>query len=112
MAKNSIKQDEQLSVKGKGETILRLLRYLLKYKAVIAAVLVIMACTTIIAIINPLLIEQAVHDAARLGFAEIHCATDHCGYYEHFGFEFTGTGWHPWGETSRIYSRPTTTGKE
>ncbi len=60
MAKNSIKQDEQLSVKGKGETILRLLRYLLKYKAVIAAVLVIMACTTIIAIINPLLIEQAV----------------------------------------------------
>lgn len=60
MAKNSIKQDEQLSVKGKGETILRLLRYLLKYKVVIAAVLVIMACTTIIAIINPLLIEQAV----------------------------------------------------
>lgn len=59
-----------------------------------------------------LLIERAVCDAARLGFDSIHCATDHCGYYEHFGFEFTGTGWHPWGETSRVYSRPTTTGKE
>ena len=55
-----------------------------------------------------LLIKRAVADAARMGFDFIHCATDHCGYYEHFGFEFTGTGWHPWGETSRIYSRPTT----
>ncbi|MBQ8185452.1 MAG: GNAT family N-acetyltransferase [Clostridia bacterium] len=55
-----------------------------------------------------LLIHRAIEDAARMGFDFIHCATDHCGYYEHFGFEFTGTGWHPWGETSRIYSRPTT----
>ncbi len=53
------------------------------------------------------LIRRAACDAARMGFESIHCATDHCGYYEHFGFEFTGTGWHPWGETSRIYSRPT-----
>jgi len=59
-----------------------------------------------------LLIRKAVEDARRLGFEEIHCATDHCGYYEHFGFEFTGTGWHPWGETSRIYSCRTNIGKE
>ncbi len=59
-----------------------------------------------------LLIAKAVEDARRLGYDEIHCATDHLGYYEHFGFEFAGTGWHPWGESSRIYTRRTYTGKE
>lgn len=51
-----------------------------------------------------LLIRKACEDAKRDGFKEIFLATDHIGYYEHFGFEFVGIGYHPWGESSRIYS--------
>ena len=51
-----------------------------------------------------LLIERCICDAAQLGYPSVYLATDHCGYYEHFGFTYLGTGYHPWGETSRIYS--------
>ena len=54
-----------------------------------------------------LLIERCILDAGRLGYPEIYLATDHVGYYEHFGFGYIGTGYHPWGETSRLYSRKT-----
>lgn len=54
-----------------------------------------------------LLVERCILDADRLGYPEIYLATDHIGYYEHFGFEYIGTGYHPWGETSRLYSRKT-----
>lgn len=53
------------------------------------------------------LIERCIHDAGRLGYSYIYLATDHIGYYEHFGFTYIGTGYHPWGETSRIYQAET-----
>ena len=50
-----------------------------------------------------LLIEKAKKDAEKLGFNDIYLCTDHIGYYEKYGFEYIGTGYHPWGETPRIY---------
>ncbi|MCC5896070.1 MAG: GNAT family N-acetyltransferase [Alkalibacterium sp.] len=52
---------------------------------------------------SSLLIEEAKKDAASGGFSTLYLSTDHEGFYEKFGFEFVGTGYHPWGEESRIY---------
>lgn len=57
--------------------------------------------------LSALLISRAAEDAAKFGFPEIFCCTDHVGFYEKFGFSFVGVGFHPWGESSRIYSKPT-----
>ncbi len=51
-----------------------------------------------------LLIEQAKIDAKEGGFTNLYLCTDHVGYYEKYGFEHIGTGYHPWGDSSRIYS--------
>ena len=56
------------------------------------------------------LIQTVAECAEQTGFREIFCCTDHVGYYERSGFEFLGTGYHPWNETSRIY-RKTLRGK-
>ena len=50
-----------------------------------------------------LLIERAETDAKESGYGHLYLSTDHVGYYEHYGFEYIGQGWHPWGESSRIY---------
>ena len=50
-----------------------------------------------------LLIERIKADAAAFGYDSLYLATDHIGYYEHYGFSHIGTGYHPWGESSRIY---------
>ncbi len=50
-----------------------------------------------------LLIAQIKRDAAKAGFAKLYLSTDHVGYYEKCGFAYIGTGYHPWGESSRIY---------
>ena len=60
MARNATKQDEQISTKTKRETLFRLFKYLLQYKLIIAIVFVLMAATTAIALMNPLLIERAI----------------------------------------------------
>ncbi len=52
-----------------------------------------------------LLIERCVEDTKKMGFEALYLATDHIGYYEHFGFEYLAEGFHPWGESSRIYKR-------
>ena len=51
-----------------------------------------------------LLMEQAKIDAKVSGFSHLYLCTDHVGYYEKYGFEYIATGYHPWGDTSRIYS--------
>jgi len=49
-----------------------------------------------------LLIDRAREDAHRAGFPYVYLCTDHIGYYEKYGFEYIGRGYHPWGEESRI----------
>lgn len=52
------------------------------------------------------LLDYARADARRLGFRKIYLSTEHVGYYERYGFVYLGQGWHPWGESSRIYAAP------
>ena len=52
------------------------------------------------------LIRRLRSDAARMGFDRLYLCTDHVGYYEKYGFEYLADGWHPWGESSRIYAAP------
>lgn len=49
------------------------------------------------------LIEQAKKDAIKVGFDNLYLSTGHKGLYEKYGFEYTGQGYHPWNEESRIY---------
>lgn len=51
-----------------------------------------------------LLIGRCRQDAKKAGFRKLYLCTDHIGYYEHYGFQYVGIGYHPWGEQSRIYS--------
>ena len=50
-----------------------------------------------------LLITRLKQDAAKAGFPKVYLSTDHIGYYEKQGFEYVCTGYHPWGESSRVY---------
>lgn len=50
-----------------------------------------------------LLIDRAKKDAKKGGFRNMYLCTDFDGYYERYGFEYIANGFHPWGETSRIY---------
>lgn len=49
------------------------------------------------------LMNKACLDAKNAGYTSVYCCTDHIGYYEKYGFHYIGNGYHPWGETSRIY---------
>lgn len=53
------------------------------------------------------LLTHGRQEAARLGFAQLYLATNHTCYYEKYGWSFIGTGYHPWGESSRIYRQET-----
>lgn len=56
--------------------------------------------------LSRLLIEAMKQKATDLGFEHLYLCTDHVGYYERFGFEYLAMGYHPWGESSRIYAIP------
>lgn len=60
MARNATKQDEQIVAKTKRETLFRLFRYLFGYKKTIAVVMLLMAGTTTIVLLNPLILERAI----------------------------------------------------
>ena len=49
------------------------------------------------------LIQHAKKVAGLLGYEALYCCTDHINYYEKYSFQYIGIGYHPWGETSRIY---------
>lgn len=49
------------------------------------------------------LLEKAKEDARLGGFSALYLCTGHIGYYEKYGFTYIGEGYHPWGQSSRIY---------
>lgn len=49
------------------------------------------------------LLEKAKEDAKKGGFKALYLCTDHVNFYEKYGFKYIGDGFHPWGESSRIY---------
>lgn len=53
--------------------------------------------------LGELLINKVKQDVLNMGYDYLYLLTDHDGYYEHFGFKHIGTGYHPWGETSKLY---------
>jgi N-acetylglutamate synthase-like GNAT family acetyltransferase len=53
-----------------------------------------------------LLIARLKQDVAKAGFPKVYLSTDHIGYYEKYGFEYICKGYHPWGESSRVYECP------
>lgn len=52
---------------------------------------------------SDLLINQVKKDAKAYGYQALYLCTEHHGYYEKYGFYDIADGYHPWGETSRIY---------
>lgn len=50
-----------------------------------------------------LLMERIQQDTKSFGYEHLYLCTEHIGYYEKYGFEYVGQGYHPWGEESRIY---------
>lgn len=50
-----------------------------------------------------LLVERVKGDAQKFGFVSVYLATNHNGFYEKYGFQLIGEGYHPWGERSKVY---------
>ncbi len=61
MSVNTFREDETTRTQPKRVTLARLYRYLFSYKKKIAVVLLIMAVTVAVVLLNPLLIERAVN---------------------------------------------------
>jgi len=53
--------------------------------------------------LGELLMSQIKEDVANMELSALYLCTDHKGYYEKYGFSYIGDGYHPWGESSRIY---------
>ena len=49
------------------------------------------------------LLERAKEDTRAAGYTRLYLCTDHVGYYEKYEFHYLAQGYHPWGESSRIY---------
>lgn len=50
------------------------------------------------------LVEHIKQDVAKLGFKNLYLGTDHIGLYEKMGFAYLTQGYHPWGQSSRVYT--------
>ncbi len=50
-----------------------------------------------------LLLDKAKNDTKSFRYEYLYLCTEHIGYYEKYGFEYVGQGYHPWKEESRIY---------
>lgn len=53
--------------------------------------------------LGSLLLNKAKSDSKSSGYEYLYLSTQHIGYYEKYGFEYIGQGYHPWQEESRIY---------
>lgn len=51
------------------------------------------------------LIDTCLEATKNKGFETMYLCTDHTLYYERYDFEYIGEGYHPWGESSRIYKK-------
>lgn len=60
MAVNSYREDEQVGSLGKLKTLKRLFSYLFKYKKQVVLVLLCMAVTVAVSLVNPLIVERAI----------------------------------------------------
>ena len=61
MSINSFRQDEEVEQVLNSKTLIRLYKYLFRYKKQIAVLLLVMGVTTGIALINPLLLQHAIN---------------------------------------------------
>jgi N-acetylglutamate synthase-like GNAT family acetyltransferase len=50
-----------------------------------------------------ILIDKAKSDTKKFRYQYLYLCTEHIGYYENYGFEYIGQGYHPWEAESRIY---------
>jgi len=50
------------------------------------------------------LLKHGAKEANKLGFAALHLFTDHVGYYEKYGWEYTCNAYGVDGEASRVYA--------
>lgn len=90
MAVNSYREDEFMENTDKKKIFRRLFSYLLEYKAILIGVLLCMAVTVAISLVNPLLIEEAIdHYIANkdmkglMGLGSVCAGTEY--YFYHYG---------------------------
>lgn len=57
--------------------------------------------------LGEVLMKHGAEEAKKLGFHKMYLCTDHMDYYEKYGWEKIGIGYHPWGSTSSIYMKKT-----
>ena len=53
------------------------------------------------------LLEHGRREAAKLEFPLLYLSTDHIGYYEKYGWQYIGQGYHVSGEEARMYKAVT-----
>ena len=67
MAVNSFREDEQMENGEKKQIIIRLFSYLKDHKKGVLGVLICMAVTVAISLVNPLIIENAIDQHISVG---------------------------------------------
>ena len=50
-----------------------------------------------------MMLAHGIAESRRLGFSKLYLATDHIGYYEKYGFTYSGRCYGPDGEPGRLY---------